>query len=121
MSARRYGWPAWVLRLFGVPVHNPAGQWVAEVWLEWEVTRGSTMCRERFDTTAQAERAARSAARTIDYWLPQRDDFGIRWGVRRALPNERGDPIWTTAMPGSRNHAGEHWSAHPWNRRDAEA
>ena len=116
-NGKRNGWPLWLCRLIRLPVHDPAGAWVAECWLEWPTCRGSTMWRERFATVEHARRAAVSASRSLDFHLP-RGEFGLKWGVRLALPADRPDPICTTYMPGHRLHRGEHWHAHPLRRVD---
>ena len=106
----------WIRQLFGRPVHNPYGAWVAEVWLEWEICRGSTLYRERFCRKEDAARMAESHARTLDAWLPQREDVGIAWGVRKACNADTGHAIWSPCMPGSRGYCGEHREAHPLQR-----
>lgn len=105
-------------------------KFVAEVWLEWEICTGSTMFRAAFSSAKRAERAARLAAKLLDLVLPraypaeyssgrryyETYNFEIRWGVRAptGMESERGvSRIWTTVMPGSSSHQGEHASAHP--------
>jgi hypothetical protein len=105
-------WPNWIKRLFGVPVSTPDGRWVAEAWLEWEICRGSTLYRERFDRPDAAAKAARRAAGSLDFHLPK-GDFGIQWGVRLACENDTERRIWSPYMPGSRNCRGEHRNSHP--------
>lgn len=109
---------------------DACGDFVAEVWLEWPICRGSTMYRGRFATAARAEAHVRSAARLLDTWLPKtylaedyfgrpyREDyeFGIRFGVRTLTSHEREQGVsefLTTRMPGHRGHQGEHRCAHP--------
>ena len=109
---------------------DACGDFVAEVWLEWPLCRGSTMYRGRFATAARAETYVRSAARLLDTWLPKtyraedclgrpyREDYeyGIQFGVRALTPHEREHGVsefLTTRMPGQRGHQGEHRCAHP--------
>lgn len=109
---------------------DACGDFVAEVWLEWPMCRGSTMYRGRFATAARAEAHVRGAARLLDMFLPKsyltedysgrpyREpyDFGILFGVRALTPHEREQGVsefLTTFMPGHLGHQGEHRCAHP--------
>jgi len=89
--------------------------WVAEVWLDWELCRGSTLYRERFDDFDDAGTSAKKAAKDLDWVLANRV-FGIRWGVRRASKADNGLPIWSPHLPGSRNFCGERFEFHPFNK-----
>lgn len=103
---------------------------VAEVWLEWEICRGSTMFRAPYSSIKRAEKAAHRAAKLLDLFLPksylaeyssgrlywESYGFEICWGVRpvTGLESQRGvSRIWTTTMPGYSGHHGEHPSVHP--------
>lgn len=118
------------LRQPGLLQGDPNGTFVAEAWLEWEICRGSTMFRAAYSTAARAERAARLAAKLLDRELPlhyraeysngrrywESYGFDIRFGVRPLAPSEQRNGvfrIWTTDMPGTKEHQGEHASAHP--------
>jgi hypothetical protein len=98
------------------PPHDPDGVWVAEAWVEWEICRGSTLYRERFNSIGHAECAAKKGARDLDFWLPRRWGMGIKWGVRRACSADTGHHIWSPYMPGSKHCTGEHRTAHPLER-----
>lgn len=105
------------------------GTYVAEVWLEWSLCRGSTVYRQRFKTMKQAAFFVRMYARLIDYMLPKgfvtkgrngrplyvSNDMGIKYGVREMSVQEQASfsVIWSPCMPGERGFSGEHASAHP--------
>ena len=110
--------------------------YVAEVWLEWDICRGSTMYRATAKTRHGAWLKAKIAAMKLDFLLPKfywdtdwsgrrcryAYEFGIHFGVRPLTDQEQQHgirAIWTTVMPGSREFAGEHASAHPWNELDS--
>lgn len=112
------------------PPKRTEGDWVAKVWLEWEICRGSTMYRQRFKSQGAATKAAKFRAKLLDrVFLPthypaedmggnrysEPFNFAIQFGVRKIAPeNPRdGGPIWTTAMPGDPGFTGEHPFAHP--------
>ena len=80
------------LNIFKSPVHKPDGIWVAEAWLVWGICTGSTMYRERFDSNKDAAWAAKRAAKKLDWWLPQGENFGIRYGVRKVT-------TWISVVP----------------------
>ncbi|HDR9105453.1 hypothetical protein [Paraburkholderia sp. A3RO-2L] len=103
---------------------------VAEVWLDWGICRGSTMYRATAKTERRALAKAKLAALQLDLLLPKfyRDtdwsgrpcrlayDYGIKYGVRKLTAREETEgvtAIWTTILPGYRGHAGEHAAAHP--------
>jgi hypothetical protein len=117
---------------------DAAGEFVAEVWLEWEICRGSTMYRERFASESRALSEVRKRARLLDWLLPthyrsedwfgrptmERHEYEIRWGVRRITDQERirgVHPVWSTELPGTEGYTGEHASAHPWAQTDPAA
>lgn len=106
-------------------------KWVAEVWLEWPLCRGSTLYRSSFRWRWLAMLSARWHAWRLDtelprgwrdidylgrpYWEPY--EFGVYWGVRRPTPRERrfgAYSIWSPKLPGHKGYRGEHPSAHPW-------
>jgi hypothetical protein len=105
------------------------GEWVAEVWLEWPICRGSTMYRQRFRFRWMAYLAVRFHAFLLDAHLPThyrdtdwsgnpclyRYDYGIYYGVRKLAASEceRFHPFWSVDLPGSKEYHGEHASAHP--------
>lgn len=108
-------------------------KYVAEVWLEWEICTGSTMYRQRFRSKRIAAVFAKLAAVIIDFNLPtayraeysngkpyyEKYGFDIRYGVREITDYEKSGnftPVWSTDMPGTRKHKGEHREAHPLNR-----
>jgi hypothetical protein len=126
--------PAWlphVLRRLTRPrFEHTSGEFVAEVWLDWEICRGSTMYRQRFVSEKEALSEVRNRARMLDRVLPthyrsedwsgrprlERYEFEIRWGVRRITDAERLEgvrPVWSLALPGTEEYCGEHASAHP--------
>jgi hypothetical protein len=55
------------------------GEWVAEVWLEWPICRGSTMYRQRFRFRWMARLAVRFHALLLDAHLPTH--YRIRTGA----------------------------------------
>lgn len=106
------------------------GDFVAEVWLEWPVCRGSTLYRGRYATRARAVDHARRAAQVLDSVLPrtyraedwggkpyrEAYDYGVRFGVRPLTTHEREFGVrefLETSMPGHKGHQGEHRCAHP--------
>jgi hypothetical protein len=106
------------------------GSFIAECWLEWEICTGSTMYRAAFKSEEAAAAAAKRHAALLDALLPthyqaefssgrrymEKYCFEIRWGVRPLTAHEKEHGVhtlWTTIMPGTRGHAGEHASAHP--------
>lgn len=106
--------------------------YVAEVWLEWEICRGSTMYRATAKTRLGAWLKAKLAAMTLDCLLPTwywdtdwsgrrcryAYEYGIHFGVRKLTEREQQEgvrTIWTAVLPGSRKFEGEHSMAHPWN------
>lgn len=114
------------------PRKGRQGDWVAEVWLEWEVCRGSTMYRQRFSQRWMAYLAVRFHAIVLDGLLPThyRDidwsgrpcwyhhEYAILYGVRKVLPQEAKDfcPVWSEELPGKRGYRGEHPMSHPLER-----
>lgn len=111
------------------PEKEGVGDYVAEVWLEWEISSGSTLYRQRFPDTKSAERAVRRAAKELDAILPthyrvdsyngrpqwEKHGFQIQFGVRdiQAQEKENFNVIWSPYMPGERKYTGEHAAAHP--------
>lgn len=110
------------------PRANRTGDFVAEVWLEWSLGRGSTMYRQRFTTQKKAyyfvrlyawlldmslPNAFRAQGRSGPIWVPYGMD--IKYGVRKISESERHvfNIVWTNGMPGQRDYAGEHQSLHP--------
>jgi hypothetical protein len=105
------------------------GEFIAEVWIEWEVYRGSTMYRQRFKTRTGAKIASKIHAWILDQALPSHYvaeysdgrpykevyPYEIKYGVRgRVRANLRdAEPIWTTAMPGTKEYCGEPSMTHP--------
>ena len=109
-------------------------KWVAEVWLEWPLCRGSTLYRASFRWHWLAALSARWHAWRLDtdlprgwrdidhrsrpYWEPY--EFGVYFGVRRPTTRERrfgAYSIWSPGLPGHKDYRGERPSAHPWVRR----
>ena len=118
------------------PRQRTTGDWVAEVYLNWEICRGSTMYRQRFRTKEGAARFARFHAWILDRLLPRyyftegwsegsrvrnTYDFAICWGVRRLVGHEttRFSTVWATTMPGASDFHGEHRDGHPRNDEDS--
>jgi hypothetical protein len=112
-------------------------RFVAEVWLDWGIGRGSTMYRSTAKSQRLAALKAKVATLLLDlllpkfFWGPSRagrpvrysHDFCIRYGVRQATALEQKDgvtAIWTCSMPGSPGFSGESAAAHPWTK-DANA
>lgn len=108
-------------------------QFVAEVWLDWGVGRGSTMYRSSASSLRMAGLKVKLAALVLNlvlptfYWGPSRTgrpvrykhDFTICFGVRQPTSCETSDgvkTIWTASMPGTPGFAGEPAAAHPWTR-----
>lgn len=106
-----------------VPKKKDAGQYVAEVWLEWPICRGSTMYRQRFNTQRGAYLAVRLHALLLDWHLPRyywdidwvgralqlKHDYGIYYGVRQLNDEEREDgvrAIWSPVLPGEKDFSG---------------
>jgi len=106
------------------------GPYVAEVWLDWEICRGSTLYRQSFHSKRMALLFAKVYAVMLDASLPKLyrvDDseegcpcfehynFEIKFGVRSMLESEasRFTPFFTSTMPGFAGFAGEHREAHP--------
>lgn len=103
---------------------------VVEVWLEWEVCRGSTMYRATANTRWMAWLKVRLAAALLDFLLPRRYrdtdwsgrpctyryEYGIHYGVRKPTEHEAKhgvQPRWSYILPGHKGFSGEHSSAHP--------
>ncbi|KVP39786.1 hypothetical protein [Burkholderia ubonensis] len=103
---------------------------VAEVWLEWDVCRGSTMYRATAKTEHGAQLKAKIAAMKLDLLLPKfymdtdwsgrpcryAYDFSIKYGVRKPTEREAKEGVIalsTTSLPGTRGFTGEHAMAHP--------
>lgn len=114
---------------------KPGGRYVAEVWLEWEICRGSTLYRQRFRSRTAATLFARWHALCLDLHLPHfywdtdsigrpvryAYEYGIHWGVRKVTSAEMHQgvsPVWSPALPGTKTYRGEHASAHPWQREE---
>jgi hypothetical protein len=111
---------------------NTHGTFVAEVWLNWEICRGSTMYRQQFSSKWRAAIAVKLHAMALDWILPKyytgedyyghpcsyKHEYGIVFGIRQLQPNEAANfhVIWTTTMPGYDGFGGEHASAHPLDR-----
>lgn len=112
-----------------------SGRFVAEVWLDWSVGRGSTMYRSTAKSQRMAGWKAKCAAVLLDvllpsfFWGPSRYgrpcrysyDFRIRWGVRQATALEQKNgvtAIWTASLPGWPGYAGESASEHPWMKEE---
>ena len=112
------------------PRSDPNGRYVAEVWLEWEICRGSTMFRSRADTLVKAKAAAQRAARLADLWLPsayraeysdgrpysEPYGFEIKWGVidTQKFPGKMWKDVpLTLVLPGRPGYTGEHRMCHP--------
>lgn len=108
-------------------------RYVAEVWLEWPICRGSTMYRASARYKKLAWLKAKLAAVLLDVVLPRfywdtdwsgrrcryAYEYGIQFGVRKVTEQEERDGVhafWTASMPGSRNFGGEHSLAHPLNQ-----
>lgn len=118
------------------PRAGRSGEWVSEVWLEWEICRGSTMYRQRFSYRWTAYLATRLHALLLDMVLPShywntdcigrrclyRHEYGILYGVRKVLPSEALEfsPVWSDVLPGHRGHSGEHACSHPFERWNGE-
>jgi hypothetical protein len=120
------GFPAWVRPA----LKKSNGPFVAEVWLEWEICRGSTMYRQSFHSQRMAAIFAKLYAVLIDASLPrlyrvddasddgpvyERHQFEIHFGVRARVDGEaqRLSPIFSSTMPGYAGFEGEHREAHP--------
>lgn len=110
---------------------DATGPWVAEVWLEWPICRGSTMYRGRFASKERAIKEMLKRAAHLDAVLPhtypaeysngrryrETYDYGIYYGVRELTEAERQRGVtlvWTDVLPGNQDHKGEHSSAHPF-------
>ena len=117
-------------RMQQIRAGDSTGDYVAEVWMEWEICQGSTLYRARFTSPERAAKAASWAARALDDILPhtftaeysngtryqESLDFALNYGVRKLIGRERTagvECIWSPAMPGTVNFKGEHPSMHP--------
>ncbi len=106
--------------------------YVAEVWLEWPLCKGSTMYRAQARTKLGAYMKVRLAALLLDLLLPSkyRDtdylgrvhafsyDYGIAYCVRKLTESETQNGvrnIWSSVLPGHSGFHGEHRENHPWN------
>lgn len=115
---------------------NPA--FVAEVWLDWGIGRGSTMYRGAAGSLRAAGLKAKLATLLLNLILPTfywgtsrtgrlvryKHDFSICYGVRPLTTletNEGVKAIWSASMPGSRGFSGEPAEAHPWNKEASAA
>lgn len=100
------------------------GPYVAEVWLEWPICRGSTMYRQRFKSRRAAYLAVRLHAMLLDWHLPRyywdtdwvgralqlKHDYGIYYGVRKLNADELEEavnPVWSTVLPGHTEYQGQ--------------
>jgi hypothetical protein len=106
------------------PKRKSSGDWVAEVWLDWEICAGSTMYRQRFKTQFGAYLAVRARAFALDYLLPQvywdtdwsgnpirlEHEYSIRYGVRSlsAMEREAFNTVYSTVLPGEKGCTAEH-------------
>lgn len=99
------------------------GQYVAEVWLEWSICRGSTMYRQRFASRTHAYLMMRLHAFLLDLHLP-RYFWDIDWEGKalqvehgyslcfalRELTDEEAQsgvaPVWSSVLPGYTNYRG---------------
>ena len=106
------------------------GDFVAEVWLRWEICAGSTMYRKNFKTQRAAHIFAKLYAIILDGLLPRvyfsegwgggliknKYEYGISYGVRKMTEAERNGSfyrIYSTYLPGTDGFSGEHASVHP--------
>jgi hypothetical protein len=113
-------------------------RYVAEVWLEWPICRGSTLYRASARYKQVAWLKAKIAAMLLDLVLPRfyRDtdwsgrprryefEYGIHFGVRQTTAQEKQEGVrdfLNFSMPGSRRFKGEHSLAHPLNHPLNEA
>lgn len=112
-----------------LPDKEGVGNYVAEVWLEWEICQGSTLYRQRFPDMKSAELEVRRAAKELDSLLPthyrvegyngrpqwEKYGFQIQFGVRELSEQEKENfnVIWSPYMPGQSQYSGEHATAHP--------
>ncbi|KWA84190.1 hypothetical protein WL29_22785 [Burkholderia ubonensis] len=104
--------------------------YVAEVWLSYEICRGSTMYRATAKTERGAKLKAKIAAMKLDVLLPKfywdtdwrgrpcryAHEFGILYGIRKPTEREETEGVtafFSTSLPGTRGFTGEHASAHP--------
>lgn len=113
------------------PKSKSSGEWVAEVWLEWEIVRGSTMYRQRFRTKFGAWLFSKIYALFLDAYLPtgywettrggtpyvEKYEFGIFYGIRKMYLGEstKFRKVFSPFMPGDKRSTSEHYSAHPMN------
>ncbi len=106
--------------------------YVAEVWLEWPICRGSTLYRASFRWRWWAIAMMRYHALKLDWILPthyrasdwsgraylERHEYGIFYGLRQPTDFEQVHgvtSVWSPVMPGYSGYSGEHASAHPLN------
>jgi hypothetical protein len=92
------------------------GGHIAEVWLEWDVCRGSTLYRQRFQTQWMAALFAKFYAVQLDWVLPthwrttdycgrpclEKYAYGLKFGVRPVSEAEAVEfwSIWSPHLPG---------------------
>lgn len=106
------------------------GAFVAEAWLDWSSSRGSTLFRAAFPSADEANRVATVMAQKLKAILPatypvtladgrvidEPYDYGVLWGVRARIGNEVANgvsPLWSPSLPGTAGHCGEAAIAHP--------
>jgi hypothetical protein len=115
--------------LFAPRFSGTQDRYVAEVWLEGEICRGSTLYRQRFLSERMARIHAKLHAFMLDFCLPKyylvedewgklrprRFDCDIRFGCRQLTASEADTfaPLWSTVMPGYDGFKGEYREAHP--------
>lgn len=106
------------------PKAKAAGEWVAEVWMDWEICSGSTLYRQRFNTKWGAYLAVRARAFGLDFLLPRTYwdtdwsgkpiqlayEYSIHYGVRCLSEMEREgfNTVYTTVLPGEKGCTAEH-------------
>ena len=112
------------------PTPRRDGAFIAEVWLDWEVTRGSTMYRQTFESELAAQFFAKFYAAALDTILPRgwptQDwlgrpffdayKFSIKCGVRSLAPSEAESGVvafFCNHMPSTGLSRSEHFFSHP--------
>ncbi len=112
------------------PSRKNKGDFVAEVWLRWEICAGSTLYRQNFRTQRAAIVFAKLYAIILDWLLPtvyltegwngepveNRYEYEICYGVRKMTESERNGAfyrIYSRYLPGTNGFSGEHASVHP--------
>ena len=104
---------AFLLLCLSKPSPRNKGDFVAEVWLKWEICAGSTLYRQNFKTQWVAHIFAKLYAIILDGLLPRvyfsegwgggliknKYEYGISYGVRKMTEAERNGSFYRIYSP----------------------